>query len=52
MYPDGWIERYVEAAAERGVDEIGFTEHLYRCVESEPIFGRWWDRDPSRVLRA
>lgn len=23
------IERYVEAAASRGVDEIGFTEHMY-----------------------
>src|SRR5512132_3605938 len=23
------VERYVEAAAERGVDEIGFTEHVY-----------------------
>jgi histidinol-phosphatase (PHP family) len=23
------VERYVEAARERGVDEIGFTEHLY-----------------------
>src|SRR4051794_19786833 len=25
----GGIERFVEVAAERGVDEIGFTEHVY-----------------------
>jgi len=52
VYPDGWIERYVEAAAARGVDEVGFTEHFYRCVESVPVLGRWWDSDPSPVLRA
>jgi histidinol-phosphatase (PHP family) len=52
VYPHGWIDRYVEAAAARGVTELGFTEHLYRCVESMPIFGRWWDSDPSPILRA
>jgi histidinol-phosphatase (PHP family) len=50
-YPDGYIERFVEEAASRGVDELGFTEHLYRCVESADALGRWWDdeRDPSLV---
>ncbi len=43
-YPDGHIEAYVEAAAERGVTELGFTEHLYRCVESTPVLGRFWER--------
>ena len=52
VYPEGWIERYVEAAAARGVDEIGITEHFYRCVESVPVLGKWWKRDPSPVLRA
>jgi len=51
VYPDGWIDRYVEAAAARGVTEIGITEHFYRCVESIPVLGRWWERDPSPVLR-
>lgn len=51
VYPDGWIDRYVEAAAARGVTELGFTEHLYRCVESEPVLGRWWERDPDARLR-
>ena len=52
VYPSGWIDRYVEAAVARGVAELGFTEHFYRCVESVPILGRWWEADPSPVLRA
>jgi histidinol-phosphatase (PHP family) len=52
VYPPGWIDRYVEAAAARGVTELGFTEHFYRCVESLPILGRWWEADSSPVLRA
>jgi histidinol-phosphatase (PHP family) len=51
-YPAGWIDGYVEAALSRGVTELGFTEHLYRCVESEPVLGRWWERDPDPRLRA
>ncbi len=51
VYPEGWIERYVEAAGARGVEEIGITEHFYRCVESVPVLGRWWESDPSPVLR-
>ncbi len=52
VYPDGHIERFVEAALARGVTELGFTEHLYRCVEAEPLLGHWWERDPDPTLRA
>jgi histidinol-phosphatase (PHP family) len=52
VYPPGWIDGYVEAAMARGVTELGFTEHFYRCVESVPILGRWWETDPSLILRA
>ena len=31
----------------RGVTELGFTEHLYRCVESEAVLGHWWESDMS-----
>ncbi len=51
QYPIDHIEAYVEAAAINGVAEIGFTEHLYRCVESKPILGKWWKDDPRRDLR-
>jgi histidinol-phosphatase (PHP family) len=34
----GAVERYVEAAAERGVDEIGFTEHAYYFEQTRPLW--------------
>ena len=33
------VERYVEAAARAGVDEIGFTEHVYYFREFASLFG-------------
>jgi histidinol-phosphatase (PHP family) len=51
-YPPGHIDRFVEVALSRGVTEVGFTEHLYRCVESEAALGRWWERDADPALRA
>ncbi|MDH3731421.1 MAG: histidinol-phosphatase HisJ family protein [Acidimicrobiia bacterium] len=45
-YPDGHIEAYVETALSQGVEEVGFTEHLYRCVESEPVLGEFWQDPP------
>lgn len=32
------VERFVEAAAERGIDEIGFTEHVYYFEETRPLW--------------
>jgi histidinol-phosphatase (PHP family) len=34
------VERFVEKAAERGVDEIGFTEHLYYFEQTRQL----WDQ--------
>ena len=51
-YPPGHIEAFVETAASRGVTELGFTEHLYRCVESAEPFGRFWESEPIRRLAA
>lgn len=51
-YPPGHIEAFVEAAARRGVHELGFTEHLYRCVESRGALGNWWEREPDPRLAA
>ncbi len=50
VYPPGHIEAYVAAAADRGVTELGFTEHLYRCVEAAGVLGRFWEREPSPAL--
>lgn len=46
QYPAGHIEAYVEAAAGRGVSELGFTEHLYRCLEAADVLGEFWE-DPD-----
>jgi histidinol-phosphatase (PHP family) len=43
-YPLQRIERYVRTAASRGVNEIAFTEHFYRCVESEDVLGPFWEQ--------
>ncbi len=32
------VERFVEAAAERGVDEIGFTEHVYYFRQTSELW--------------
>ena len=51
QYPIDHIEAYVETATSSGATEIGFTEHLYRCVESKAILGTWWEQDPRKDLR-
>ena len=50
QYPMDHIEAYVEAALANGADEIAFTEHLYRCIESTDVLGRWWDHDGPEDL--
>ena len=32
------VERYVEAAAQRGIDEIGFTEHIYYFEQTRALW--------------
>ncbi len=49
-FPLDHIESYVEVAAARGVNELGFTEHLYRCVEAAAALGAFWEREPDRKL--
>jgi histidinol-phosphatase (PHP family) len=49
-YPPGHIEAYVETAAAQGVTELGFTEHLYRCVESVGPLGEFWRDERDREL--
>jgi histidinol-phosphatase (PHP family) len=51
-YPPGLIESYVETATSRGIEELCFTEHLYRCVESEPVLGRFWEGEAKSDLAA
>ena len=32
------VERYVDKASERGIDEIGFTEHVYYFEQTRPLW--------------
>ena len=32
------VERFVEVASERGIDELGFTEHVYYFQETRPLW--------------
>ncbi|OFW67492.1 MAG: hypothetical protein A2Z12_00245 [Actinobacteria bacterium RBG_16_68_21] len=41
------IERFVTEAATRGVTELAFTEHFFRCVESADALGPFWEAAPS-----
>jgi len=49
-FPADYIDRYVEVALSRGATEVGFVEHLYRCVESQSALGQWWKKDPHPHL--
>src|SRR3954447_5578301 len=44
-FPAEYIDRYVETALSRGATEVGFVEHLYRCIEAQPVLGQWWKKD-------
>jgi len=48
-YPLERVEEYVLTAAERGVTEIAFTEHLYRCFESADVLGPFWEQETAAV---
>ena len=50
VYPAGHIEAFVEHGAANGADEIGFTEHLYRCFEATDPLGEWWKHSPQQDL--
>ncbi|MBA3383737.1 MAG: histidinol-phosphatase [Actinobacteria bacterium] len=42
------VERYVERALERGVDEIGITEHVYYFIETRPFWALPYQLDRCR----
>jgi histidinol-phosphatase (PHP family) len=42
------IERFVEVAAERGIDEIGFTEHVYYFTQTRELWSVPYQLDRCR----
>jgi hypothetical protein len=41
-YPFERLERYVEQAERAGVDEIGFSEHVYHFRQTERLWEITW----------
>jgi histidinol-phosphatase (PHP family) len=39
--PD-WLDHFLATARERGVAEIGISEHIYRFREAQEAYGAWW----------
>ena len=39
------IEQYLAVAQERGVEQVAFTEHLFRFEEAYRLLAGWWDAD-------
>ena len=52
IYKVEYLQRYVDKAQRRGVDEITFTEHLYRFVESADLIGNVGERASDATIRA
>ena len=47
----GWIGRYVERAAARGVDEIALTEHVHRFTEARGWHSNpWWQAEATEDI--
>jgi histidinol-phosphatase (PHP family) len=44
----GNVERYREAAAERGIEELGVAEHIHRFVQSLDVWQHPWYRHWAR----
>jgi len=42
------VERYVDKASERGIDEIGFTEHVYYFEQTRPVWSLRYQLDRCR----
>ena len=47
-FPPDLIERYWQTAQAKGISELGFTEHLYRFIESEKALGAFWESDRGK----
>ncbi len=41
-FTPAWLERFLTTARERGIAEIGISEHIYRFREAQDAYGAWW----------
>ncbi|GAA3349409.1 histidinol-phosphatase HisJ [Amorphoplanes nipponensis] len=50
VYPEDYVDAFVETALSRGATEVGFTEHLHRFVDFEPAVAGFWNVGPRADL--
>lgn len=50
VYPKGHVDAYVDRALSRGATEVGFTEHMHRFVDLEPVAAGFWNTGESADL--
>lgn len=41
-FTPAWLDRFLATAHERGLAEIGISEHIYRFREAQHAYGAWW----------
>jgi len=51
-YTPDWLGRFVTVARQRGLVELGFTEHLCDFYEGQEASGAWWAGAPEGEDRA
>jgi histidinol-phosphatase (PHP family) len=38
-----WLDHFLAMARQRGIAEIGISEHIYRFREAQEAYGAWWN---------
>ncbi|MGB9723006.1 MAG: PHP domain-containing protein [Chloroflexia bacterium] len=50
-YTPEWLGAFLQVARRRGLQELGFSEHLHDFYEGQEASGRWWEEDPDPLER-
>lgn len=50
-YTPAWLERFAAVGRQRGVRELGLTEHLCDFHEGQEASGMWWEGEPDEEDR-
>jgi histidinol-phosphatase (PHP family) len=50
-YTSSYLEAFAATARRRGLQEVGFSEHLHEFYEGHAACGRWWEVEPDPVDR-
>jgi histidinol-phosphatase (PHP family) len=50
-YAAAWLEEFLQIARQRGLQELGVSEHLCDFYEGQAASGRWWEVEPNAADR-